>query len=134
MYFYEYAPYELKDGGAARWDEIGEQYADEVMEFLKPYTTNMGKENIIGRWIQTPLDMERNNPAFVHGDFGHLGSFNEQFMGNRPLLGWNYKIPINKLMMCGPSTHPGSGCTCGGRAAATAILEEMASSIEKAVK
>jgi len=70
----------------------------------------------------------------VDGDFGHLGSYLEQFMGNRPLPGWNYKTPVEKLMMCGPGTHPGSGCTCGGRAAATAILESLGSSIDNAIK
>lgn len=134
MYLYEYAPFALKDGGPDRWDEIREQYADEVLDFVRPFTTNMGSENVIGRWIQSPKDMVRNNPAFVRGDFGHLGSFLEQFMGNRPLPGWNYATPVDNLMMCGPSTHPGSGCTCGGRAAATAVLEKLGSSIDNAIK
>ncbi|ATW23793.1 phytoene desaturase family protein [Candidatus Formimonas warabiya] len=129
MYFYEYAPYDLKDSGAAKWDEIREQYADELLEYIRKYTTNMGPENIIGRWIESPLDLERANPAFVKGDFGGLGSFSHQFMGNRPLPEYNYKMPINKLYLCGPSTHPGSGANGGGRAAAVAILEDMGISI-----
>lgn len=130
MYFYEYAPYNLKDGGPQKWDEIRESYADEVMNTIRPYVTNMDESNIIGRWIQSPLDLERYNPSFKDGDFAHIGSFLEQFMGNRPIPGYNYKTPIDKLMLCGPSQHPGSGCSCGGRAAAMAILEAMGTTLE----
>lgn len=130
MYFYEYAPYSLKNGGSEKWDEIRESYAEEVMDFLRQYTTNMGSENIIGKWICSPKDLVRHNPAMVHGDFGHLGSFLEQNLGNRPIPGYNYKTPINKLYLCGPGCHPGSGVSCGGRAAATAILEELGMDID----
>lgn len=133
MYFYEYAPYNLKDGGAAKWDEIREQYADDVMNFVRPYVTNFDEKNIIGRWIQSPLDLERYNPQFKEGDFAHLGSYLEQFMGNRPLPRYNYNTPIENLMMCGPGTHPGSGCACGGRAAATAILEKLGKTMDEVV-
>lgn len=125
IYFYEYAPYDLADGGAARWDEIREQYADEVLEFLRQYTTNMGPENIIGRWIQSPLDLERHNPSYIKGDFAQIGGYLDQSMGNRPLSGWNYRTPIGKLFMTGPGTHPGTGVAGGGRAAVQAVLEEL---------
>ncbi|MDR1069605.1 MAG: NAD(P)/FAD-dependent oxidoreductase [Gracilibacteraceae bacterium] len=134
MYFYEYAPYNLKDGGAAKWDEICDSYADDLLAFYRKYTTNMTSENIIGHWFESPLDLERRNNAFVHGDFGQLGSFQEQFMGNRPLPRYNYKTPVNKLMMCGASCHPGSGVSCGGRAPARAILDEMGISLDDVVK
>jgi phytoene dehydrogenase-like protein len=133
LYFYEYAPYSLKEGGSARWDQIREEYAESEMNFFRQYTTNMGPENIIGRWISSPIDIERHNPAFVHGDFAHLGGFLDQSMGNRPLPGWNYKTPVEKLFMCGPGTHPGSGCHGGGRAAAQAVMEELGIDIEKVV-
>lgn len=134
MYFYEYAPYNLKDGGAAKWDEIREQYAEGMIDFVKPFITNLDSNNIIGQYIQSPLDLERLNPAFVQGDFGGLASYMEQFMGNRPIPGYNYTTPIDKLMMCGPSQHPGSGASCGGRAAAVAVLEKLGNSIDNVVK
>ncbi len=133
LYFYEYAPYDLKDGGAARWDEIREEYAESIMKFYRQYTTNMGPENIIGRWIESPVDLERHNPSFVKGDFGQLGGYIEQNLGNRPLPGYNYATPVDKLFMCGPGTHPGSGVNGGGRAAAQAVLETLGIDIEKVV-
>lgn len=52
----------------------------------------------------------------MKGDFAQLGGQLEQNMGNRPLPGYNFATPVNKLFMCGPGTHPGSGCNDGGRA------------------
>ncbi len=134
MYFYEYAPYNLADGGAAHWDDIREEYAQSMIDFVKPYITNLDESNIIGQYIQSPLDLERLNPQFVQGDFGGLGSFLDQFMGNRPLPGYNYVTPIDNLMLCGPSQHPGSGCSCGGRAAAVAVLEKLGIGIDSVVR
>ena len=137
MYLYEYAPYNLKDGGAAKWDEIREEYAEDVTNWLKPFVTNLDDTNIIGRYIQSPLDMERMNPAFVQGDFGGIASFMEQFMGNRPIPGMPggpYSTPIDKLMIFGPQCHPGSGASCGGRAAAVAVLEKLGTTIEDALR
>jgi phytoene dehydrogenase-like protein len=134
VYFYEYAPFRLADGGLEKWDEIREQHADESLEFLRQHTTNMGPENINGRWIMSPADLIRRNPAFVDGDFAHLAAYVEQNLGNRPLPRWNYKTPVDGLWMCGPSTHPGSGCSCGGRAAVHVILEELGMDIEDVIK
>lgn len=133
MYFYEYAPYNLRDGGPGKWDEIREEYAQGMIDFVKPYVTNLDADNIIGQYIQSPLDLSRLNPSFIDGDFAHIASYMEQFMGNRPLPGYNFRTPIDKLYLCGPSQHPGSGCSCGGRAAAVAILEALGTSIENVV-
>ena len=36
---------------------------------------------------------------------------------NRPVPGWGaYKMPVDGLFMCGPSTHPGTGFNAGARA------------------
>lgn len=135
-YFYEYAPYNLQEGGAARWDEYREEFAQGMLDFVKPWVTNLDSTNIIGQYIQSPLDLERMNPSFVHGDFGGIASFLDQFMGNRPIGGMPngaYSTPIDKLMICGPSCHPGSGASCGGRAAATAILEALGKDMDDVV-
>jgi len=66
----------------------------------------------IDRWIASPLDYERMNPALVEGDIGHIALFLNQSFGNRPLPGWGqYKTPIQGLYMCGASTHPGVDIT-----------------------
>ncbi|MDR1321206.1 MAG: NAD(P)/FAD-dependent oxidoreductase [Gracilibacteraceae bacterium] len=132
MYLYEYAPYKRLDG--KDWDDVREDFADEVYDYVAKYSTNMTRDNIIGRYIMSPKDLERVNPSMINGDIGHLGAYTEQFLGNRPLPYYNYKTPVDKLMMCGPSTHPGCGVTCGGRAAAMAILEELGFLIDDVVK
>jgi phytoene dehydrogenase-like protein len=134
MYLYHYEPYNLKDGGAAKWDKIKQEVANGILETLRRHTTNMGAENILGRWIHTPLDIERYNPSFVHGDIGHLGAFVTQFFGNRPLPGWGkYKTPVKKLYMCGSSTHPGGAVTGGGRAAVQVIMEDLGIDFRKVI-
>lgn len=131
MYLYEYVPYRRLDG--RDWDDVRDEFADEVYDYVSKFCSNMSRDNIIGKWVMTPKDLERINPAMVHGDIGHIGSYADQMLGNRPLPRFNYNTPVDKLMMCGPSTHPGCGVTCGGRAAATAILEAMGISIEDIV-
>ena len=133
LYLYHYEPYNLK-GGAARWDEIKQEVADGVLKTLQDHTTNMGKENILGRWISSPLDFERNNPSWVQGDFMHIGSYLHQNLGNRPLPGWaQYRMPIKKLYLCGPSTSPGPGVIGDGRAAVQVVMEDLGIDFEKVI-
>jgi phytoene dehydrogenase-like protein len=134
LYLYHYEPYNLKDGGPSKWDEIKEEVADGCLENVREHTTNMGPENILKRCVMSPLDYERYNPSFVHGDFMHLGGHIYQSFGSRPIPGMNYKTPIEKLYMCGPSTHPGGAVVGGGRAAVQIIMQDLGISFEKVVK
>lgn len=134
LYLYHYEPYFLRDGGPARWDEVKQQVADGVLETLRQHTTNMEPANILGRWIMSPLDIERYNSAMVEGDIMHIGAFLSQFFSNRPLPGWgNYRTPLKNLYMCGASTHPGGGVTGGGRAVAQVIMEDLGIDFKRVV-
>ncbi len=133
MYLFHYAPYDLADGGASRWDEIREETADAVLATVQKQTTNMGADNIIGRFIETPLDLERRNPAMIGGDYSHLGRELSQMMGNRYLPGWGYKTPVDKFWMCGPSCHPGGGVSGGGRAAVQPVMEALGIDFEEVI-
>jgi phytoene dehydrogenase-like protein len=134
LYLYHYAPYDLADGGPQKWDEIREEVADKVLGTLRKQTTNMGNENIIGRAIQTPLDLERRNISNTRGDLTHFGMFFDQTMGNRPLPGWgDGRTPINKLWMCGASCHPGLGIHGGGRAQVQPLMAELGIDFEKVI-
>lgn len=133
LYLYHYAPYDLSDGGPSKWDEIREEAADKVLETLQKQTKNMGKDNIIGRAIETPLDHSRRNLSSLEGDLTHFGMFFDQIMGNRPLPGWNYKTPIDKLWMCGPSCHPGLGVNGGGRGQVQPVMEALGIDFEKVI-
>lgn len=135
VHIYAFAPYDLKDGGPAMWDEIGEEVTEGFLGDLRELTTNMTSDNIIGRNIVTPLDMVRHNPSMIKADIGHMGLYNWQLGGNRPVPGWGqYKTPVNKLFMSGASTHPGSGVTGGsGRNVAHVILEELDIDFDKII-
>ena len=135
LYLYHFEPYDLKDGGGDKWDKIGQDIADEILEVMRKQTTNMGDENILGRWMHTPRDYERYNPAWPHGDFTHFGAHLWQYQGNRPLPGWSqYRMPVDKLYLCGPSSHPGMGVLGAGRPAAMAVLEDLGIDFEKVIK
>jgi phytoene dehydrogenase-like protein len=130
---FHYTPYDLADGGAAKWDEVREEIADGILATLQKHTTNMGSNNIIGRAIETPLDLERRNPAMIGGDYCHIGMYLSQGMGNRYLPGWDYRTPIKKFWMCGPSCHPGIGVTGGGRAAVQPVMEDLDIDFEEVI-
>jgi len=134
LYLYHFEPYHLRDGGAAAWDQVKDEIADQVLETARQHCTNLDDGNILGTWTASPLDYERMNPALVEGDIGHIGSFLNQSFGNRPLPGWGqYKSPVKNLYMAGASTHPGVGITGGGRATARCILEDFGIDFKKVV-
>jgi phytoene dehydrogenase-like protein len=134
LYLYHFAPYHLRDGGAAAWDRVKEKIASQVLETARLHCTNMDDSNILGTWIASPLDYERINPALMEGDIGHIGSFLNQSFGNRPLPGWGqYKTPVKNLYMGGAGTHPGVGITGGGRATARCMMEDFGIDFKKAI-
>lgn len=133
VHLFHYAPYDLAEGGPSRWDEIREEVADGILATLQKQTTNMGADNIIGRTIETPLDLERRNPAMIGGDYSHLGRELTQMLGNRYLPGWGYKTPVEKFWMCGPSCHPGGGVNGGGRAAVQPLMEDLGIDFENVI-
>ncbi|MBW2144317.1 MAG: NAD(P)/FAD-dependent oxidoreductase [Deltaproteobacteria bacterium] len=130
---FHYIPYNLANGGPERWDEIREEVADNILATLQKHTTNMGSDNIIGRALETPLDLERRNPAMMNGDYCQLGMYLNQILGNRYLPGWDYRTPVDKFWMCGPSCHPGIGVVGGGRAAVQPVMESMGIDFEDVI-
>lgn len=113
---WQLASYDLKDGGPEKWDEIKEDYADRCMELLQSYAPNMAGDNILGRHVVSPLDIERRDISLIKGDLGAGETSQEQLGVFRPLHGWGpNRTPIKGLYLCGPSTHPGGNVSgaCG---------------------
>lgn len=134
IYLYHYQPYNLRDGGPSRWDEIKGKLAEDIIEVLGEQIVNLGHDNILGMNVMSPLDIERYNSSMKSGDILHMASFITQSYANRPLPGWGqYRSPIKRLYMCGASTHPGGGVTGGGRATAIAVMEDMDIDFRKVV-
>ncbi len=135
LYLWHYEPYNLKDGGSSRWDEVKQEVADSILQAASERTTNLRADNILGRWIMSPLDITRNFPSMLEGDMGHIAHFLTQFFANRPLPGWgHYRTPIERLYMCGASTYPGQGVTGGGRAAVQIVMEDLGIDFRKVIK
>ncbi len=127
-----FAPYELKDGGAGRWDDIKGEIAGRVLELAGRHVSNLRPENILGSSVMSPLDMERYNPAMVKGDVLHIAHLAPQYFSSRPLAGWGqYRTPVKRLYMCGASTHPGGGVTGGGRVAVQVVMEDLGMDFKK---
>jgi phytoene dehydrogenase-like protein len=133
MHIYAFAPLDLKDGGRAKWDEIGAEVAQGFIEDLRKLTTNLQAENILGMHFRTPLDITRYNNALVEADIQHIGFYSWQLGGNRPAPGWGqYRTPVAKLYMTAGSTHPGGGVTGGpGRNSAQVIMEDLKLDFDK---
>lgn len=109
------------------WEEIGPGYVDDVLlPQLQQYTTNMQKDNILGQYITTGPTLARANWSFVDGTttggertLAQMGMF-------RPIPGYSdYRAPIKKLYMTGPSCHPGGGICAMGTITANVMLEDF---------
>jgi beta-carotene ketolase (CrtO type) len=126
LYLWQFVPYNLADGGAARWDSIKEAVSDKAIERYFSYTTNLSKKNILGKKIISPLDFERNNQNMINGTVLGPSPALYQYMSYRPIpeLG-QYRTPVEGLYLTGQSSHPGGGVTLGGRVTAQVVLEDL---------
>ncbi len=122
-----FMPFELKDGGASRWDERKEEIGDFMLDNYRRYVSNLNAENIIGRRYDTPLDIERSSPSFQRGDVHGTGPFLYQFGGHRPTPELaQYTVPgLERFYLTGCFMHPGGGVFGGGRATAIKICEDL---------
>ena len=120
------APYHL-DGDAANWDAAKSDYADWLVEQYAGVVVNFKPGQELGRFVQSPLDIERANPSYHRGAPQGGEMLPDQMGSNRPVVGYaDYRSPIVGLYMTGVSTHPG-GPVSGwpGRHAAQAILHDL---------
>lgn len=127
-------PYALKEG-PQHWDNIKHQVAAEVFNHFRQFCPNLTEDKILGRFIQSPIDIERMNPAMWRGSV-HGAAYGAAQSGDmRPVPGWaEYRMPIPGLYQTGSCTAPG-GSVSGrpGRNAAIVILADHGSSIAEAV-
>jgi phytoene dehydrogenase-like protein len=119
----QYHPYALAVGET--WDNIREREADRLIDTLAEYAPNIASR-ITHRYIQTPLDLERN-VGLLRGNIMHIDMSLDQMFMFRPLPELAmYKTPLAGLYLTGASTHPGGGVSgASGRNAATAVLRDL---------
>jgi phytoene dehydrogenase-like protein len=133
---YNFVPYDLKDGGPTRWDEIKGQYAEWVLERISHYAPNVSGANILAHAVESPLDLERHSPSFKSGDVMGLGGYLHQTNGMRPTPELSqYRVPGAKgLYLTGPFMHPGGGINGGGRAVAIRVMEDLKIDYSKVIR
>ncbi len=117
----KFAPFDLAEG---TWDELGETYAERILDTLEAYAPNIRRAILAKHWI-TPLDMEREY-GLTRGDVFHGAILPYQMFSFRPVPGWSqYRTPVERLYLCGAGAHPGGGVIgAAGHNAATAVLED----------
>ena len=120
-----FVPVDLASG--EDWEEIGPEYCRNVLlPQLQNYTTNMTQDNIMAEYVETGPSLERANWCFDRGvttggerTLAQMGAF-------RPFPNYaDYRGPLKKLYMTGPSCHPGGGICGMGTIAADEILLDL---------
>jgi phytoene dehydrogenase-like protein len=120
-------PYELAEGGPARWDEIKTEVARRNLDHLRRFTPNLTDDVILAEHVESPVDLERRNAHNWHGTC-HGGDLAPSQSGsNRPVPGWaSHRMPIPGLYQTGATTHPGGSVSAGpGRNAAWVLLHDL---------
>jgi phytoene dehydrogenase-like protein len=123
-------PYELADGGAARWDEVKDDVARTNFAQLGRFAPNMTEETILARLAKSPPDLERMNAHNWHGTC-HGGDMSPAQSG---ALRFGPRTPIAGLYQTGGTTHPGGSVSAApGRNSAMVLLEDLGTSLEAVV-
>lgn len=120
-----FVPINLANGDD--WEEQGKHYTDNVLlKQLQKYAPNMRQDNIIAEFIDTGPTLARANLSFVNGSTTGGERTLAQSGAFRPFPGYaEYRSPIEKLYMTGPSTHPGGGICAMGTNTANVLLEDL---------
>lgn len=102
--------------GEGSWDEIGESYAERVLDKLEEYAPGL-RAHILGKKVLTPADLQRANANLIDGDSLGGSHHPAQFFFLRPVPGWwRHRTPVDHLYICGASTWPGGGVGGGSGA------------------
>ncbi len=121
LFCQQFAP-ELPDGSS--WDDQRDTVADLIIDTVNGYAPNF-KASVLGRQVNSPLDLERTF-GLVGGDIFHGALSLNQLFSARPMLGHaDHRTPVAGLYQCGSGTHPGGGVTgAPGHNAAREILRD----------
>ena len=120
-----FVPVELASG--EDWEAIAPDYVNDVLlRQLRNYTTNMTDDNIMAQYVESGPSLARANWCFHRGvttggerTLAQLGAF-------RPFPNYaNYRGPVKKLYLTGPSCHPGGGICGMGTITANEILKDL---------
>jgi phytoene dehydrogenase-like protein len=131
LHAWDYVPYLRADGQS--WDHCKHEYAERMIAQIRRFLPNL---NIIAYHCDSPADMERTSPSFMHGDLHGIAPTTYQSGAHRPIpeLG-QYTVPgIERFYLVGPFQHPGGGVFGAGRATAMRACEDLGVSFEKILR
>ncbi len=130
---YGFGPYELRNGGAAAWDERQHEVADRLLSCWRTYASNITDDNIIGRRFDTPLEISRHSPMFQRGDVSGAGEYLHQIGGHRPNPELaKLKVPgVERLYLTGTAINV-SSVSGAGRATAMVAFDDLGMDFDKA--
>ncbi|HZK73997.1 MAG TPA: NAD(P)/FAD-dependent oxidoreductase [Clostridia bacterium] len=129
-----FLPYELAEG-PERWDAIKQDVSNELFDRLSRLSPNLSRRIVLGERVESPLDLERRNPANWRGSCHGGANSPEQSGYFRPVEGWSsYRTPVDGLYQNGACVHPG-GSVSGlpGRNCAEVLLRDLGSSLGEAI-
>jgi phytoene dehydrogenase-like protein len=115
--------------GFEAWDTIKHELADEVTEQFEKHIPGF-KKLILDRIIYTPMDMFKNNPSSIKGNWAGGSVIPEQWYEKRPVPGVLKKGRASRTFIenlyISNSIHPygGSHLSCGYMAASE-VAEDM---------
>jgi phytoene dehydrogenase-like protein len=119
-----FPPCEL--AGGVKWEDVKEEFGRTQIRKLRKYTTNMDDDNILASVVFTPEDLYSHNRSFYKGCPTGGERVQAQLGYFRPLPGYSqYKSPIKRLYMAGPSCHPGAGISAMGTITANVIMRDL---------
>ena len=120
-----FVPIDLASGES--WEDLGAGYCrDTLLAQLRNYTSNMSDDNIMAEYVETGPSLARANLCFYRGSttggertLAQMGAF-------RPFPNYaNYRGPVKRFYMTGPSCHPGGGICGMGAITANEILLDL---------
>lgn len=134
LHAWDYVPYARADGRP--WDECKREYAERMLAHIRRFLPNLTPDNIIAYHCDSPIDMERTSPSFVHGDLHGIATSTYQLGAHRPIPELaQYLVPgIERLYLVGPFQHPGGGVFGAGRATAMRIGEDLQVDFDKLLR
>ena len=124
-------PYDISEGGAAKWDEIKYDVAWDLINDWRQFAKNLDDDNITAMYVQSPLDIAGRNINNVGGSCHGGSNYWAQYGEARPVFGWaSHRMPIEGLYLTGAGSHPGGSCNgLAGRNAAWVVLDDAGKSV-----
>jgi phytoene dehydrogenase-like protein len=102
-----------KHVAGSTWSAMKDAYAERVIDIIEAHAPGF-RGKILARAVFSPDDLEAENPCLVGGDnLSGSHQLDQNFLF-RPVAGYSrYRMPLERLYMCGAATWPGAGTGAG---------------------